>query len=181
MSMEICSMKVILQSLMLKDKDPEELSELIFAKVKERYDEKEDRLSPEQMREFEKVIVLRAVDQNGLTILMRWISFVKEFIFVHMVKLIRLREYQHEGFAMFEDMVASIEDEVAQYIMKAEIRNNLERQEVIKGQAVNPKEDGEKVKKKPLVKQAEIGRNDPCPAEAEKNIKTVTVNCRSKL
>ena len=45
---------------------------------------------------------------------------------------------------MFEEMVAAIEDEVAKYIMKAEIRNNLERQEVAKGQAVNPKEDGEK-------------------------------------
>lgn len=56
-----------------------------------------------------------------------------------------LREYQSEGFAMFEAMIASMEDEVAKYIMKAEIRNNLERKEVIKGQAVNPKEeDGEK-------------------------------------
>ena len=34
--------------------------------------------------------------------------------------------------------------------MKAEIRNNLEREEVAKGQAVNPKEDGETVKKKPV-------------------------------
>ena len=46
---------------------------------------------------------------------------------------------------MFEAMIESIEDDVAKYIMKAEIRNNLEREEVAKGQAVNPKEeDGEK-------------------------------------
>ena len=49
-----------------------------------------------------------------------------------------LREYQHEGFAMFEAMVEAIEEEVAKYIMKAEIRNNLQREEVAKGQAVNP-------------------------------------------
>ncbi|MEM5598078.1 SEC-C metal-binding domain-containing protein [Niallia circulans] len=48
--------------------------------------------------------------------------------------------------------------------MKAEIRNNLEREEVAKGQAVNPKEEGgdKKPKKKPAVKQLDIGRNAPC-------------------
>ena len=39
-------------------------------------------------------------------------------------------------------MVHSIREDVAKYAMKAEIRNNLEREEVAKGQAVNPKEEG---------------------------------------
>ena len=56
---------------------------------------------------------------------------------------------------MFEAMVESIEEDVAKYVMKAEIRNNLEREEVAKGQAVNPKEDGE-VKKKPVVKKSKL-------------------------
>lgn len=72
---------------------------------------------------------------------------------------------------MFENMIASIEEDVAKYIMKAEIRNNLERQEVAKGQAVNPKEDGEKVKKKPVVKQMDVGRNDPCICGSGKKYK----------
>ena len=73
-----------------------------------------------------------------------------------------LREYQYEGFAMFEEMIDAIEDEVAKYIMKAEIRNNLERQEVVKGQAVNPKEEeGGKVKKPTARKKEDVGRNDP--------------------
>ena len=39
-----------------------------------------------------------------------------------------------EGFAMFENMIAAIEDDVAKFVMKAEIENNLEREEVIQGQ-----------------------------------------------
>lgn len=146
----------------LSGKEPEEMVELIFAKVKERYDEKEEILTSEQMREFEKVIVLRSVDS-------KWIDHIdamdqlRDGIHLRAYGQIDpLREYQHEGFAMFEAMIASIEEEASMYIMKAEIRNNLERQEVAKGQAVNPKEDGETVKKKPLVKQMDIGRNDPC-------------------
>jgi preprotein translocase subunit SecA len=146
----------------LRGKDPEEMTEIIFAKVKERYDEKEAVLSSEQMREFEKVIVLRAVDS-------KWIDHIdamdqlRDGIHLRAYGQIDpLREYQSEGFMMFENMVTSIEEEASLYIMKAEIRNNLERQEVAKGQAVNPKEDGEMVKKKPVVKEMKIGRNDPC-------------------
>ncbi|MBY0158781.1 MULTISPECIES: preprotein translocase subunit SecA [Cytobacillus] len=152
-------------------KDTEEIAETIFAKVKERYNEKEEMLSPEQMREFEKVIVLRAVDS-------KWMDHIDAMDQLRQGIHLRaygqtdpLREYQGEGFAMFENMIASIEEDVAKYIMKAEIRNNLERQEVAKGQAVNPKEDGEKVKKKPVVKQMDVGRNDPCICGSGKKYK----------
>lgn len=155
----------------IRGKDAEEIAETIFAKVKERYNEKEEMLSPEQMREFEKVIVLRAVDS-------KWMDHIDAMDQLRQGIHLRaygqtdpLREYQGEGFAMFENMIASIEEDVAKYIMKAEIRNNLERQEVAKGQAVNPKEDGEKVKKKPVVKQMDVGRNDPCICGSGKKYK----------
>jgi preprotein translocase subunit SecA len=157
----------------IRGKDTEEISETIFAKVKERYDEKEQMLQPEQMREFEKVIVLRAVDS-------KWMDHIDAMDQLRQGIHLRaygqtdpLREYQAEGFAMFENMITSIEEDVAKYIMKAEIRNNLERQEVAKGQAVNPKEDGEKVKKKPVVKQMDATTH--AFAEAAKNIKTAVV------
>ncbi len=164
-------MKVILPSKQSRGKDPEEISEAIFAKVKERYDEKEQILSDEQMREFEKVVTLRAVDS-------KWIDHIDAMDQLRQGIHLRaygqidpLREYQHEGFAMFESMILSIEEEASMYIMKAEIRNNLERQEVAKGQAVNPKEDGEPVKKKPKVNQINIGRNDPCYCGSGKKYK----------
>jgi preprotein translocase subunit SecA len=161
----------------LRGKAPEEMVEVIFAKVKERYDEKEEQLSEEQMREFEKVIVLRSVDS-------KWIDHIDAMDQlrqgIHLrgyAQIDPLREYQSEGYAMFEAMIASIEEDAAKYIMKAEIRNNLERQEVAKGHAVDPKEgEGGKVKKKPVVKALNIGRNDECPCGSGEKYK----NCHGK-
>jgi preprotein translocase subunit SecA len=161
----------------LRGKERDLIIDLIMDKVKERYNEKEEQLGPEQMREFEKVIVLRSVDS-------KWMDHIDQMDHLRQGIHLRaygqidpLREYQQEGFLMFESMIESIEADVARYIMKAEIRNNLQREEVAKGQAVNPKEDGEKVKKKPVVKQIEIGRNDPCYCGSGKKFK----NCHGKM
>ncbi|WP_019153790.1 preprotein translocase subunit SecA [Robertmurraya massiliosenegalensis] len=161
----------------IRNKDTEEIIDVIFAKVKERYDEKESQLSEEQIREFEKVVLLRAVDS-------KWIDHIDQMDQLRQGIHLRaygqidpLREYNKEGFAMFEEMVLAIEDDAAKYVMKAEIRNNLEREEVAKGQAVNPKEDGEKVKKKPVVKALDVGRNDPCICGSGKKYK----NCCGKM
>ncbi|KFZ43314.1 preprotein translocase subunit SecA [Anoxybacillus flavithermus] len=154
----------------LRGKDPEEMIEFIWNKVRARYDEKESRIPAEQMREFERVIVLRAVD-------MKWMEHIDAMEQLRQGIHLRaygqidpLREYQMEGYAMFEAMIASIEEEVARYIMKAEIESNLERQEVAKGEAVHPKE-GEEVKRKPVKKAVEVGRNDPCPCGSGKKYK----------
>ncbi|MGN1399880.1 MAG: preprotein translocase subunit SecA [Bacillus sp. (in: firmicutes)] len=161
----------------LRGKDQQEIIDLILAKTKDAYDAKENELHEEQMREFEKVIVLRAVDS-------KWMDHIDAMEQLRQGIHLRaygqidpLREYQQEGFAMFEEMIASIEDEVAKYIMKAEIRNNLQRQEVVKGQqAVHPKEGGEEVKKKPARKQESVGRNEPCPCGSGKKFK----NCHGR-
>src|SRR5699024_4707909 len=50
----------------IKGKDPEQMSDLVMEKVKQRYDEKEEELSTEQMNEFEKVILLRTVDTKWM-------------------------------------------------------------------------------------------------------------------
>ncbi|MCE4051618.1 MULTISPECIES: preprotein translocase subunit SecA [Bacillaceae] len=147
----------------IRGKDGDEIVETIMEKVLRHYDEKEEKLTTEQMREFEKVIVLRAVDS-------KWIDHIDQMDQLRQGIHLRaygqidpLREYQSEGFAMFEQMVLSIEEDVAKYIMKAEIRENLQREEVMKGQAVNPKEEGEKKpKKKPVMKKLDVGRNAPC-------------------
>lgn len=154
----------------LEGKDEEEIIETIFAKVKERYDEREEELSEEQMREFERVVLLRVVD-------MKWMDHIDAMDQLRQGIHLRaygqidpLREYNNEGFAMFEAMIEAIEDDTTKYIMKAEIRSNLQRQEVAKGHAVNPKEEGSK-KRKPIVKKERVGRNQPCPCGSGKKYK----------
>ena len=150
----------------------EQITDVIKEAVIARYNEKEEALTPERMREFEKVILLRAIDS-------KWIDHIDAMDQLRQGIHLRaygqndpLREYQQEGFAMFEDMVDSIREDVTKYAMKAEIRNNLQREEVAKGQAVNPKEEGSaKPKKMPVRKTDTIGRNDPCPCGSGKKYK----------
>ncbi|RTQ94038.1 preprotein translocase subunit SecA [Lysinibacillus telephonicus] len=155
----------------LEGKSPEEMIQFIYSEVQKRYDEKEEQLTPERMREFEKVILLRSIDT-------KWIDHIDAMDQLRQGIHLRaygqtdpLREYEQEGFAMFEEMIASIREDVTKYAMKAQIRNNLEREEVAKGQAVNPKEEAAPKKKQPVRKAEDIGRNDPCPCGSGKKYK----------
>lgn len=160
----------------LHGKSPEEMIDYIFAAAMTRYNEKEEQLTPERMREFEKVILLRSIDT-------KWIDHIDAMDQLRQGIHLRaygqtdpLREYEQEGFAMFEEMIAAIREDVTKYAMKAQIRNNLEREEVAKGQAVNPKEE-EKPKRQPIRKKQDIGRNDPCPCGSGKKYK----NCHGAV
>ncbi|MGD7043372.1 preprotein translocase subunit SecA [Jeotgalibacillus proteolyticus] len=152
-------------------KSNDELKSLLLDKVTERYNAREIELG-DRMREFEKVILLRSIDT-------KWIDHIDAMDQLRQGIHLRaygqidpLREYQNEGFAMFETMQASINEEVSKHIMKAEIRNNLERQEVAKGQAVNPKEDSDAKKKaQPVRKTNPVGRNELCPCGSGKKFK----------
>lgn len=161
----------------LEGKSAEEITEFIKQEVYKRYDEKEAEMTPERMREFEKVVLLRSIDS-------KWIDHIDAMDQLRQGIHLRaygqidpLREYQNEGFAMFEAMVESVQEDVAKYAMKAEIRNNLQREEVAKGQAVNPKEEGGVVKKKPVRAESSVGRNDMCPCGSGKKFK----NCHGAV
>jgi preprotein translocase subunit SecA len=161
----------------LQGKEPDEMVELIMERVRNRYDKKEQEISPEQMREFEKVILLRTVDT-------KWMDHIDQMDQLRQGIHLRaygqndpLREYQFEGFAMFENMIENIEDEVARYIMKAQVRDNLQRQAVAKDtQAVSGGGEEKAQKRKPFIKKETVGRNDPCPCGSGKKYK----NCHGK-
>ncbi|PAE15428.1 preprotein translocase subunit SecA [Virgibacillus sp. 7505] len=163
----------------LKNKDEEEIEELLLKKIGEHLKQKEEEMTPDQMREFEKVILLRTVDT-------KWMDHIDQMDQLRQGIHLRaygqndpLREYQLEGYNMFEAMISSIKEEVTRYVLKAEIRDNLQREQVAKGvQAVSGDEtQGDKKKKKaPVVKGDTIGRNDPCPCGSGKKYK----NCHGQ-
>src|SRR5699024_12657514 len=156
----------------LRGKEPEEMQDIIMEKVHMRDDEKEEELSPVQMREFEKVIILRTVDS-------KWIDHIDQIDQLRQGMHLRayaqndpLREYQLEGYNMFEAMINSIEEEVTHYIFKAQIRENLEREEVVKETKAVASGEGESEKKRqPFIRKENIGRNDPCPCGSGKKYK----------
>ncbi|MBO8173163.1 MAG: accessory Sec system translocase SecA2 [Bacillaceae bacterium] len=150
-------------------KEPEEIIDVFRDLLKKKYDRREQEIGEEMMREFEKVVVLRAVDS-------KWMDHIDAMDQLRQGIHLRayaqndpLREYQMEGFQMFEEMVARIEEEVATYIMKAEVSQNIQRQEVARGEAVNPKKEGGK--KKPVRREQKVGRNQPCPCGSGKKYK----------
>ena len=82
---------------------------------------------------------------------------------------------------MFEEMVGEIEYEVTRLFMKAEIRQNVQREQVSTGEAVQPttgdaKENSNTSAKKQPVHVNKVGRNDPCPCGSGKKYK----NCHGK-
>jgi len=161
----------------LSGKSQEEIVEYLKTVVYEHYDAKEAEMTPERMREFEKVVLLRSIDT-------KWIDHIDAMDQLRQGIHLRaygqidpLREYQNEGFAMFEAMVESVQEDVTKYAMKAAIQSNLQREEVAKGQAVNPKEEGGTVKKKPVRSEATVGRNEMCPCGSGKKFK----NCHGAV
>ncbi|MED1822674.1 preprotein translocase subunit SecA [Brevibacillus agri] len=121
---------------MLKGKEAEEIVELLKDEVVKQYKEREAQIG-EMMREFEKVVILRAVDS-------KWMDHIDAMDQLRQGIHLRayaqndpLREYQFEGYEMYQAMLASVQEEVAMYIMKAEVSQNLERQDVIRGQGID--------------------------------------------
>src|SRR5699024_2778256 len=112
----------------LQGKNKKELVNFLYEKAEEVYSEKISQLNgPEQIAEFEKVIILRVVDS-------KWTDHID--MMDHLRQGVGLRayaqtnpltEYQTEGFDRFEEMVAAIEYDVTRFIMKAQVRQNVER------------------------------------------------------
>jgi len=157
----------------LKGKDPEEMVELIHGRAVEALDAREQEFTPEQMSEFERTIMLRAVD-------MKWMDHIDAMeqlrTGIHLRaygQIDPFREYQLEGFQMFEDMVVSIEEEVMTYIMRAQVEQNIQREKVAEGEAVHPGDNDEAPSKKqqPIHKGEKVGRNELCPCGSGKKYK----------
>ncbi|MGO2082380.1 preprotein translocase subunit SecA [Vagococcus sp.] len=162
-------------------KTPEEIKALIFARAKENYSEKVEILSSEdQLLEFQKVVILRVVDQ-------KWTDHIDAMD--QLRESIGLRaygqnnplvDYQTEGYQMFEEMVGAIEYEVTRLFMKSEIRQNVQREQVTQGEAVHPTQEQGQVandeKKRPVRVDEKIGRNELCPCGSGKKYK----NCHGK-
>jgi len=115
----------------------QELTARVDAALLQAYEAKKAEVSEETFEEFQKVIALRMLDQNW----MRHISSMSQ-----LRESIHLRgyaqrnpvyAYQEEGYDMYESMTSMRDYEVSQYIVRAQIVDNLKRKEAVKGQSAN--------------------------------------------
>ena len=159
----------------------EKLQELALAK----YDEKEQEIGNDDLRELERVVMLKVVDQ-------KWMDHIDAMD--ELKDGIGLRaygqqdpvvKYRIEGMDMFEEMVLDIKHDVVKILMNLRKQEDVKREEAAKItgaalQAINSLDNGEQIKtevNKTVVNEGpKVGRNDPCPCGSGKKYK----NCCGK-
>ena len=156
----------------INGKGPEEVIDIIYSNVLRDYEEKLKDIPEEVVNEFEKAITLRVIDSH-------WMEHISTMS--HLREGIGLRGYANEnplqaytleGYELFDAMMSTINKEASMYLLKSEIRQNLERKQVVKKVITNESKETKKVTKK----STKVGRNDPCPCGSGKKYK----NCCGK-
>ena len=169
---EFANENLLSKDIKVKDIEGKEASDIIDLLCKKVIDEYETKIKdiPEEVtNEFEKVITLQVLD-NYWTEHINTMSHLREGIHLRgYAQEDPLRAYTMEGFDMFDQMLQNIDKDVSIFLLKAEIRQNIERKEKPKKLLTNDTETTP-VKKKPVKKQ-KIGRNDPCPCGSGKKYK----------
>ena len=145
-------------------KTQEEFTDLFIQAAEKTYEAKEAEITSPIMRELERVIMLRVVDEY-------WMDHISAMD--DLKQGVRLQSwgnnnpvdvYKRESLEMFEEMISAIQDETVRRLYSVRLKKDEEvkRERVAKGMVENVGGDGTTPKKQP-VKSTKIGRNDPCP------------------
>lgn len=138
----------------------DEIINLLLDKATKLYAEKEAEFGEEQMREIERVILLKIVDS-------KWMDHIDSMD--HLKQGIGLRAYkqqdpaqayQMEGSEMFAEMIENIKHETVKYLFHVKVEKAPERERVAEITSTN---EDNSLKKEPTKKKAKPNRNDPCP------------------
>ena len=156
----------------------EQAEEKILSLMQRAYAKREEQFTSPVMREIERVVTLRVVDEF-------WMDHIDAMDDLR--QGIRLRayaqtdpviEYKREGFDMFEAMNDAIKEKIVRRVFLVRIKTNeeIKRQRVAK--VTGEGAGGDKtVKRQPVVKKIKVGPNDPCPCGSGKKYKKC---CRDK-
>ena len=151
----------------IKGKSASEVIQIIQDLVILDYNEKLEDIPEEVVNEFEKAVTLKVIDNY-------WMEHISTMS--HLREGIGLRGYANEnplqaytieGYDLFDMMLARINKDVSIYLLKAEIRQNLERKETVKKTVTNDGKEGRKLQ----AHTKKIGRNDPCPCGSGRKYK----------
>ncbi|MEY8312668.1 preprotein translocase subunit SecA [Oscillospiraceae bacterium 42-9] len=148
----------------IEDLDPEFVKNELYQKAQALYQQREEAFTPPIMREVERVVMLKSVDQE-------WMDHIDAM--EQLQEGIRLRayaqqdpvvEYRLEGFDMFDGMIGAIRENTAKMVLTVRLRTKEapQREQVAKETGTGAA-SGKEVKKQPVQKPKKPGRNDPCP------------------
>ena len=152
--------------------DSAEVAPKLLAAAYKDYETKEAAIGPEMTRELERVVTLKIVDEKWMDHLDAMDQMRQGIGLRAIGQRDPLVEYKHEAFEMFNEMIASIQEEIVRYVYFANvIERPKERQNLVErhsGAAAG--EEAEPEKKKPAVSH-KVGRNEPCPCGSGKKYK----------
>ena len=151
----------------IQGKKSDEVIEILYNNVVKDYEEKLIDIPTEVVDEFEKTITLRVIDEY-------WMEHIDTMS--HLREGIGLRGYANEnplqaytleGYQLFDGLMSRINKDVSIYLLKSEIRQNIERKETNKKVITNESKETVKVQKK----SEKVGRNQLCPCGSGKKYK----------
>ena len=155
----------------LKNYSAAKLVELVAEKAQTVYQAKEDSLGDELMRELERVMMLRVVDEYWMDHIDAMEELKKGIVLRAYAQTNPVDAYKKEGFEMFEGMIQAIQEETIRRILTARVQTNeVKRERVAKVTGESSGSD-ETLRKEPVRKSVKIGPNDPCPCGSGKKYK----------
>lgn len=139
------------------------------------YEAKEQALGSEIMREVERVMMLRTVDEYWMDHIDAMNELKQGITLRAYAQTNPVVEYKREGFDMFESMIGEIQEETVRRIFTARVQggNEVKRERVAKITGESGGGD-ETIKATPVKKTLKIGRNDPCPCGSGQKWKKCT-------
>lgn len=153
----------------IEDLTKEALKDHVMSVANKVYRLKEEEIGEERMRELERVMLLRVVDT-------KWMDHIDAMDQLRQGIGLRaygqedpVRAYQVEGFDMFDAMIKSIQDDTIRYLFNVTVQTEAKRKQV--AQVTGTSGGEQELINKPVVKQAEVGRNEPCPCGSGKKHK----------
>ena len=168
---EICLPHGIVTVEELADLSNEQIKNKLTETIMEIYKGKEFEFGEEQLREIERVVLLRVVDQ-------KWMDHIDNMDHLKQGMGLRaykqqdpIQAYQMEGSAMFEEMIEGIKTETVKFLFHVRVERPIEREQVAKETSASHGQDDNSLKKEPIKNDHKFGRNDLCPCGSGKKYK----------
>ena len=151
----------------------QDLSDKIYDLAVQAYEAKEAAYTPDIMRELERVVMLRVVDEYWMDNIDAMDDLKQGIGLRAYAQHDPVIAYKEEGYEMFQAMITAIREETVRRMFLAQLRTNQEvkREKVAKETNATGTADGT-VKKQPVRKaESKVGPNDPCPCGSGKKYK----------
>ncbi|MBE6670797.1 MAG: preprotein translocase subunit SecA [Ruminococcaceae bacterium] len=156
----------------LSEITPESIKEYLEEKADALYAEKERIFGEEQMREIERILLLRSVDRRWMDHIDAMDDLKGSVGLSAYAQRDPLKEYQIQGGDMFDEMIAAICEDTARAVLSVTPKpQELKREAVAKITNAGVVGGEQKSVKKPVKKDVKVGRNDPCPCGSGKKYK----------